>query len=714
MLKFFRKHQKIFFILVTGVIVLSFTFFGTFSTIMQPQEEVPQKVTVVGKSIDGKEITDADLDAMITFMQWPIDGQGQSLFDLLFIEKGLGELALKTLFPRIQTQWQQRYLTLKTFTPYRHPVYSAISAESVWQRFAPEIAERLKGIQTGPEELSLAGALEILKLYRAERSFPAQFLKQILYFEQKQTTGIELDPSLLSGDLSIGRFQSLQQWFGPQFLELIATAILNGAAEASQREITIPRKEAEQKLFVCLAAQLKTNPSRSLSKEEVERALSYELGRLRLKPSRAVELWQSLLSFKADMEMIAASIFVDRLALDQRAKEAKEEVRVALYELPKELQFKDFRAQLKMERYLDAVAPTSGLGLPLELPNANELEKTYPELVERKIEVELSEVTLSQVAERVSLKQTWDWELEENHFASLVTEFPLLASKPKETKEERFAALSSLNTGERLKLDQAARLKMVKNHPEWIEEALRGAPARKEQWSVRLKRGSAPFHGMEAGEKLLQFLQEERKGPFTFDGDHFYTVSLLGSLSEEKQVLTFSQAFSDGTLDALLDSFLEIAYPSLSRRKELRRSDGSIRPLEEIRDHLGALLYKDRLDALKSSLGNQTLSLEECASHRLAPFLKEMAQLCLEGKALPSSQWTPLLKEESWTRGEAQFAKAEGLQEGQLSTDLEAGFFRLIARKSGSASDEEINEVQQALAKEACAESFEKNLRALF
>jgi hypothetical protein len=65
MLDFFRKYQRYFFIVIAVVIVISFSFFGTFQTLNQPGK-IEDKV--IGKTIDGSKMMKSDVDRMIRFL----------------------------------------------------------------------------------------------------------------------------------------------------------------------------------------------------------------------------------------------------------------------------------------------------------------------------------------------------------------------------------------------------------------------------------------------------------------------------------------------------------------------------------------------------------------------------------------------------------------------------------------------------------------------
>ena len=56
-----------------------------------------------------------------------------------------------------------------------------------------------------------------------------------------------------------------------------------------------------------------------------------------------------------------------------------------------------------------------------------------------------------------------------------------LGSKKASTREERFAALDSLDDKTRNQVDTFARAAIVETHPEWIDQALENAPAKTDE-----------------------------------------------------------------------------------------------------------------------------------------------------------------------------------------------------------------------------------------
>jgi hypothetical protein len=65
MLSFFRKYQRFFFLVITVVIVISFSLFGTYNTLLKETSYHEQNAFT---AIDGKKVSRTELDQMAIFL----------------------------------------------------------------------------------------------------------------------------------------------------------------------------------------------------------------------------------------------------------------------------------------------------------------------------------------------------------------------------------------------------------------------------------------------------------------------------------------------------------------------------------------------------------------------------------------------------------------------------------------------------------------------
>ncbi|MBI3236446.1 MAG: SurA N-terminal domain-containing protein, partial [Chlamydiales bacterium] len=104
MLEFFRKYQRLFFIIITAVVVVSFVFFGTFNGSPQAQQ-APDRKVVTG--LDGKEIMQNELVGLCRLISTSVidrssrkKGEAPNLFNDSVIEKDLIASGMAMLLAR--------------------------------------------------------------------------------------------------------------------------------------------------------------------------------------------------------------------------------------------------------------------------------------------------------------------------------------------------------------------------------------------------------------------------------------------------------------------------------------------------------------------------------------------------------------------------------------------------------------------------------------
>ena len=85
MLTFLRKHQRIFFIFITAAIVVSFCFFGTYSTFNSLSETVSDREVVRG--VAGAPIMHQELSALCRLIESsPLESMSRKRDDAEFFE----------------------------------------------------------------------------------------------------------------------------------------------------------------------------------------------------------------------------------------------------------------------------------------------------------------------------------------------------------------------------------------------------------------------------------------------------------------------------------------------------------------------------------------------------------------------------------------------------------------------------------------------------
>ncbi|MBY0528966.1 MAG: hypothetical protein K2P51_02120 [Rhabdochlamydiaceae bacterium] len=691
MLNFFRKYQRAFFIVVTIVIILSFTFFGTYSASLAGAKEAPDRV--VCKGIEGKEITERRLGALTRLISSSLlDREQGKVPNLLndgviqrdFLATGMGMILARRYFDELKPELDSRLPRIKHYRSFVHPEVKELSVEAVWQRFHPVLSQHLSLLKSKSDQMTMETLALLFQIYLDQAQFPEEIVKQILVYQMNQM-GMAADPLVQNADFSLFGFHTLEDWFGPRFVELASQFILNAAQCAEENGYKITNEEVRADLYQNIAHGYKEiAPQGTLSTEEMQAYYQNEIHSLGLNESSAVESWKQVLLFRRLFNDVGNSVFLDPLSFKQFLSFTKENTKVDLYELPDELRLKDLRSVFRLQVYLDAVTqnPVKGsLLLPTRFLPLDQIEKRAPELIDQFFEIEYAQVEKQELARQISLKETWEWETQESSWEVLKKQFPVLAQEKALSVSERFLVLDKLDANERFKIDQFARLAILDSQREKLQMALAAAEPRTWSGGLRAKGGKLPLVGIHDQAALYHLL---KSAPLAHEDPSERTQDLLSFYSQDGQVftkfrvkqrdaerklLTFASALSDGTLDQMLDAKLEAAYPDVRRKQSafFQQKDGSWRPFTEVKEAVGKLVYADLLknieESYRSNFGELPGTSGDLPSafytqHRLFAFVNTVKQMAekQENSALwvreqereitLDTQWQMLLKEQ--------------------------------------------------------------------
>lgn len=676
MMQFLRKHQRVLFIIITAVTIASFLFFGTFSG-NRGEDFVPDKE--VGKAVDGSSIMQRDVLAMTRFLSLA----NPEVIQKDLIGTGLASILVEKYFESIGPEFQTRLDQLKRYKPYVHPQAPALSAEEVWKRFIPQmnqILEALKMSSASPQTFVL-----YCNLYLNQTAFPPQLLKRILSYQLQEQGWIQPDHLMTEQRLSILGYQSVDQWFGERFMNVVSQFLINSAVIAEEKGYKISTQEARADLLQTAMSTLKGYaPQSNVSYQDASDFFHQQLQVCGLDELTAVKVWKRVMLFRRLFEDVGHSVLVDPLSYEQFAEYSGERALIELYQLPEYFRFKDFRSLLRFQLYLDAVAPKSRSALksiPQQFLSSAELEGKTPELVYSRFELEFSRVTQEEIAQKVTLKETWNYETSDLGWAFLTQEFPALRRKAASSGEERFQVLEGVEPTLRTKIDQAARTQILAAHPEWIEENFQKTTPQKVSVALRSGGATPPFDDVTEPTALLSHLYSGNEGDtlplYTSPRGALYRIKLLQKAAR-KEIMTFKEAVREGVLDALLDRQLEEAYDTVKKKDPqiFQLANGAWRPLQEVKDLVGAKLYSD---VLKPDFA------EACA-HRFAAFMQEAKksiQTRGEGSSFTHQTGDPLKDQFLLTKNQREVKRSDPLtlSKEELFTQT-AGYWSSVSTPS--------------------------------
>jgi GcvH upstream region-like protein len=607
MIRFIQKYQWYFYVVITSVIVVSFSFFGTYSSFQGSNAYEQTAFTTV----TGQDISRGELEEMAIFISTdrqdklnagPYLGanflnDGVILKD--FLETGMGVELISAFSPELKKDLESKMARERSYRPYRNAKAPFIAADTAWQYFAPSIRRDLEHLQMSVNPMD-RGALETrINLYLAEKQFPAHMLTQVLRYQERQSGWSEPDPFLSQADLSLFGYHSIDDWFGPKFSKLVAQFIINSASIAKQKGYSVSSEEAYSDLVrnadLSFAELTKMGEMPFNSRKEY---MSEQLRRMGLDQNKAVKIWQQVLLFRRLFNDIANIQLVDNNTQTPFFDYAEKTLSGELYRLPESLRFNQFKDLALFETYLNLTAnrKSGELALPQSTKSIAQIEKEAPELLQKRYLIELKQASAKELEAKISLKETMAWETDANNFAQLQKEFPELGVKAGDTLEKRLNSLDELDDRTRARVDAFARSKIVASHPEWIEQAINNAESQVKLVNVPLKGGKEPLAGVTDRTSFMATL-DKSTGPVKYQaGTNTYIITVLDK-SPELEVMNFSEALS--ALEPLQRKLLEPYYTQVREGKDLFKTEKGFKNFDEVQGDVAALYYETLLNNIK-------------------------------------------------------------------------------------------------------------------
>ncbi|MCB1119005.1 MAG: hypothetical protein KDK65_03505, partial [Chlamydiia bacterium] len=739
MLSVFRKYQKFLYGVVTFFVVLSFSFFGTFDTlgVVSPREQVAF-VAIDGQKVLTSEVEDLALLISADFNErWTPQGRRgvnfltEEVIVADFLASGLAEQLIHT-FPEVfRKDLEQKHKREKTYRPYVHPGTDQINAEMIWSQYRPEMIVGLKQLQEMDDVLSEEGVQQRIALYLEQRRFPPVYLAQMVRRLENFREDVERDPALVQGDysrFSLFHYQNLDDWFGPNFSRLASQVVINLSILAEQKGYRVTAQEALSDLLrqneqsYLFASQYGGSPMGSAQVHFKE-----QLRRMGIGQGEAVELWRKVLLFRRMVYDIGSAVFLSPGMLAGFNAFAEESIEVENYALPNELHLNSFRQLQKFETYLAAVTKKKGreaLSLPEAIESAQEVQKRTPELVEKVFAVEMASVTLAQLQQRISVKETWEWQQDSKNWQLIRENFP----EWEEKKEKR------IDPKTQAQLDHFSRTKIVEAHPEWVEEMLSQQPMRRKTLTLPLKGGELPFEGIRERADLIEKLTKLPEGDvldYTEDNKHFYRFKKVSDEVTER-VMPFTVAESQGVLDQLLEKKLQTQYITLRQEnpERFQREDQSWRPFKEVVDIVAKQAFAPLLTAIENEYRRQhpdqrkAWDSDQLASLRFYRVMREAKEKLEKGESLSEGYWNIQKRTERLTRKGSEAKRFDQLHQQSVgswsgietpdSGDLH--FVHLVSFSSEVSPNDISNQLlhsQQALGNAALKQWFQGTMTEL-
>ncbi len=688
MLEFFRRYQRAFFIVITVVIVISFSFFGTFQAFSGKEQDD----SVVFTAVDGSKVRRTEVSDMVNFLtsdshDFLFSGAmaGNALNDGVIasdvLESGLAIAIGDPFMMEIGSEQQSRLDRERRYKPYSHPRAPFLTAEQIWAYYAPDIKtnyDRLRGYDNAQNKDAFQTRVN---LFVAERRFPSIYLRQFLRYQEASHKWLPQDPNLMHQDLSLFGYHSIQDWFGRQFVELVAQFVINSAKVAEQKGYTITKDETMASLY--RNAEEAWRQARTQGLTQAPNAQDFfqeQLRRLGMDQARAINVWKDVLLFRTLYFENADSILVDTASYKDFYHHLNEYVDIDLYQLPKDLRFSTLGDLEQFVLYLNAVRPPvegsknqNPLAIPMAFATVQQVKKVYPELVERTFTVRMQEANKEELQKKIGVRQTWEWQVQDPNWQDLKKRYPELAKGGDDTQEARLKLLDSLDPARRATCDTSSRQKIVDQHPEWLEQVLNEATAEVKEITVREQGGKPPFTGFKDGATLISLLdkaplneQSKELAQISQDNVHYFKIEVIERQQPER-ILTFSEAKADATMDAILNKTLEASYPRVRSKQPalFLKDNGEWKPFKEVKDNIALYHFEElfrlidhKIAYYKEKMPNYTdwASKENAIlAVSLLPYVQE-EQNVIKEKIAKAEEWPDIKGDAANKSGPEQFS----------------------------------------------------------
>jgi len=597
MFSFLRRYQRAIFFVITVVIILSFTFFGTYSSVATSVED-----PVLFTMVDGSSMRRQEFNDYVRFLgsDSHISGEGgffnplnDGALTLDIVQSGVGDVLADRFSSQFLEEWVSKSSREKAYTPYQHPTSPFVSALQIWNYFAPDIKEALEEYQ----DIHSRDAVEIFRkkaaLYVAERGFPPIYLRQVLAYQQRQFQWIEPDAALDSKPLGLFGYNQLSDWFGIDFVERSCEFIMKTAAYARTKGLFVSQAEASASLYKNVKRAAKRAEEGADSEELFKRALR----ELHMDRAQAAKIWADVLLFRKALIELPNRVVLSKGPFDEYLRHQSQMSSLSCFQLQPSLRLQSLRDLMKFEVWKNAVSSSGLFELPVDFHDPSEVLSSWPELVERPFILNVSSISNEELIKRIRLRDVWNWEV--NNWEQLAGEFSQLREEEVHSREEKIALLDRLAPQIRAKIDEKAKASILKEHSEWKDDALEKAEKKTVRFSARAQGGPLPFEGIDDRAALLHALLEDQDlSAYTQDNDHFYRIQVLEK-SDESRIVSLPDALDDGTLDLLLDRLLEASYGRIKGEfVEFRDDKGSFKPFNEVKDRVGEIYFSDLLSQL--------------------------------------------------------------------------------------------------------------------
>lgn len=543
MLAFFRRYQKIIFLFMTVMVMISFTFFGTTQSLI-PRQKIQKGDYLF--SVHKRKIYSNYFDQMVHFLELEPSFcadpfkiiELNPLNDGVISQDFLGSQLLSSVlsateFSPVFFASHAREKEYKLYVSNKEN----LSVPSIWESFAPQLKQAYEKY-CGLQECSFAELIDAkVELALWNQRMNGEMVKSFLSYLSYQS-GKEI---VLPHDLSLFGYHNWSDWFGKNSIEMVAKVILYGAEAAKKKGIKVAKEEVVEDLFQKSCLCLKTLKERGNITLNEEQFFQFLLSRSGIEKENLFQIWEDVLVFRRGMDQQIASVILDAHALESFARVANQSVTVKGVSM-ENFQFQDEKDWMGFEIYLDVVgcAREDILALPEHQKDLNTIAKNVPEFCGKRYLFEVKKLEKEQLKAKVAVQELRRWQKEH---IDLLHAYGIFHESD----------LDKLDRETADKVESFCYSQIIDLHPEWIEEALSKKTGERKRWFYSLGENSCCLEGIKSPAIFAKYLERKEKIPcYTQDQQHFYQIENIEE--SELELLSYQEAKQEGILKKLYES----------------------------------------------------------------------------------------------------------------------------------------------------------------
>ena len=568
-MNFLRKYQSSLYAVITVLILCSFFFFGSNSTI----QNTPKGDTTSFYDVSKTPISHKQLEQMIHFITSDQYGFLQSDGSLgsnflnsgditkLLLSPSVGSTLLNSQMDKVQKLISDRKGKEKNFQPYQHPSIPYISLKNLWQQYALPLSTAYNTYHKSltRNDTPIAELLENrLQLMQAHNKISPSLFKRVLLQQQNQYEWIPADNNLYGLDLSLFGYNNLVDWLGHDLTRHVAETIYNIAAHAKQIGYVVDDTETEVHLKHQLEVAyqfFQRNPNNP--KLSLEQFYNKQLAILNMTETQVKDLCTKTLLAEKFLNERTNAVLIKPTFYKKFLSKAYETLVTDCYSLKKDLQFADNHQMHLFEIYLSKTHQynigTSPL-LPPEPLSIEETKRKNPEFIVYPVQLSFRHINKDSYAQSINLKTLLEKQTESQVWQHLVDLWPNNLSYTDNT-QQILDQLKALDEPTRSAINQYTRLYILNTMPNWIEKALSNASIEVQDIEIPEKSYTPILSGISDTRALVEHLSQLSTTAYSEDGVNYYLFEDDVSIPSP-QLISFKSAYESGLLDKYLTAYI--------------------------------------------------------------------------------------------------------------------------------------------------------------